>query len=270
MPSGPNADAHVKTIVFLLFGFAIALLAGGYLINRSGFSFGGLQHTIAARESQAVLEDITDLDQIDEALRRHPSNRLLQIVAKATSVEARTGAAIEQLSMTTEPPLIWNKIDVASASRSDLEALRRDLKAAEGKVGIAQPRFIDLMKSGRSDVETYAAAHADRDAVSKLLEAVDKRHAKITANFLMLLSARSDFYRAYEKCIAVLVGEYGSFRVVNGQFVFPFEESVVRYNNAASEMTAAAKRVAEQEEERRQLMRPQLESWLPFVGRRVN
>jgi len=59
----------------------------------------------------------------------------------------------------------------------------------------------------------------------------------------MMLSARADYYRAYENYVALLVAEFGSYKVVNGQFIFPLQRTVDRYNVAAHAMAIAAKRV---------------------------
>ena len=54
--------------------------------------------------------------------------------------------------------------------------------------------------------------------------------------------------------------------MANGQFIFPFQRTAERYNVAANAMTAAAKRVAELEEERKTLMQSQLAGWEQFVS----
>ena len=81
-----------------------------------------------------------------------------------------------------------------------------------------------------------------------------------------MLLARADFYRAYEKYVAVLVGEFGVYKVVNGQFIFPFQVTVNRYNVAVQAMTAAAKRVAELEQERKGLWKSQQLRWVQFIN----
>src|SRR5882672_2379979 len=63
--------------------------------------------------------------QIDEALRRHRSNKILQMIAMATKAANETSAAIEKLSNEAEPPALSNDIDLSTASRSHLEDLRR-------------------------------------------------------------------------------------------------------------------------------------------------
>jgi hypothetical protein len=202
--------------------------------------------------------------QIDEALRRHRSNKILQMIAMATKAANETSAAIEKLSNEAEPPALSKDINLSTASRSDLEDLRRDLKAAEAKATTLMPGVIALIKAERDRVETYALSlHAGKDIVGRFLDDVDKRHAETTSR---MLSARADYYRAYEDYVAVLAGEFGAYKVVNGQFIFPLQRTVDRYNAAAQAMTVAAKRLAELQEERRQLMQSQQQRWEQFVN----
>src|SRR5712664_2324823 len=107
--------------------------------------------------------------QIDEALRRHRSNKILQMIAMATKAANETSAAIEKLSNEAEPPALSKDINLSTASRSDLEDLRRDLKAAEAKATTLMPGVIALIKAERDRVETYALSlHAGRDIVGRL------------------------------------------------------------------------------------------------------
>jgi hypothetical protein len=80
-----------------------------------------------------------------------------------------------------------------------------------------------------------------------------------------MLLARAEFYRAYEKYVAVPVGEFGAYKVANGQFIFPLQRTAERYNAAAVAMTAAAKRLNELDNERRQMAQSQQERWQQFV-----
>ncbi len=53
---------------------------------------------------------------------------------------------------------------------------------------------------------------------------------------------------------------------MNGEFIFPFQHIVDRYNAAADAMTVAAKRVADLEEERKKQLQSQQEAWLQLVN----
>jgi hypothetical protein len=63
----------------------------------------------------------------------------------------------------------------------------------------------------------------------------------------------------------MLEGELGGFRIVNGEFIFPLQRTVDRYNAAAQAMTSAAKRVAESEEERKNVTQSQREGWIQLA-----
>ncbi len=263
MPSDLNANTRVRVAFSFLFVFIIVFSVGAYFVA----DLGKLQESIAARESNAALQGITDPRQIDEALRQHPSNKFLQMMAMATKAANETDAAIEKLSNGVEPPAISKDVNLGAASRSDLEALRRDLKTAEANATTFMPRCIALLKTERDNVEKYALSlHVEKDTISRLLDNIDKRHAEITAFTSRMSLARADFYRAYENYVAVLVGEFGAYKVVNGEFIFPLQRTVDRYNVAARAMTVAAKRVAELEEEKNSLLKSQQEGWEQLVN----
>jgi hypothetical protein len=263
----PPLDQKAKTrarIAFLfLFVFVIALSVGAYFLT----NLGTLRESIAARERQTALQGITDAKQIDEALRRHPSNRILQMIARATKAANETDVAVETLSNEIEPPALAKEINLAKASRSDLEALRRDLKVAEANATALMPRYAALIKAERDQLEAYALSlRADKDTVGRFLDGVDRRHAEAAALTSKLLSARADYYHAYESYVAVLAGEFGTYEVVAGKFIFPLQRTVDRYNVAANAMAAAAQRVAELQEERTKLMQSQQDGWEQFVN----
>jgi hypothetical protein len=189
------------------------------------------------------------------------------MIAMATKATNETDAAIGKLSNEIESPAISSDNNLGAASRSDLEALRRDLKTAEANATAFMPRYIALLKTERDSVEKYALSlHLGKDTTGRLLDNIDKRHAEITAFASRMLLARADFYRAYENYVAVLVGEFGAYKVVNGQFIFPFQRTVDRYNAAASAMTVASTRVAELEQERERLLKSQQQAWEQFVN----
>lgn len=243
--------------------FVIMLSVGAYFITH----LGKIQQSNAARESLAALQGATDPEQIDEALRRHPQNKLLQMIAMATKAANETSAAAERLLNDVEPPGILKNINLATASRGDLEALRRDLKAAEANATLFMPRYVALVKTERDKVGTYALSlHTDKDTVGRFLDGVDKQHAKATALASGMSSARADYYRAYDSYVAVLAGEFGAYKVVDGQFIFPLQRTVDRYNVAAHAMTAATKQIAELEEERKALPQSQQEEWKRLVN----
>jgi hypothetical protein len=260
MPSDPNSKTRV-VIAFL--SLIIIFSVGAYFVG----DLVKLQESIAARDSRTALQGITDPGQIDEALRQQPQNRLLQLMAMATKAANETNAAVEKLSSEIEPPAIAKTNNLGGASRSDLEALFRDSKAAEANATTFLPRYVALLKTERDNVEKYARSlDVGKNAVGKLLDNVDRRHAEITAFISRMLPARAESYRAYQNYVALLVAAFGSYKVVNGQLIFPFQRDVDRYNVAANAMTAAAKRVADLDEERKSLLKSQQERWSRFVS----
>lgn len=253
-PLDRHARTRVRIAFLLLIVSVVAVSVGAHFIT----NLGKLQESIAGRESRTTMQGITDPRQIDEELRRHPSNRMLQLTATARKAAIETGAATEKLLGEIEPPALSKEINLGTASRSDLESLRRDLKMAEANAAAVMPRYIVLLKTERDKVETYAlASHVEKDIVARVLDALDRRHAKITAVTSEMLSARSDYYRAYGGYVAVLIGEFGTYKVENGQFIFPLQRTVDRYSVAAHAMTVAARHVAELEQARKALLQSQ-------------
>ena len=125
------------------------------------------------------MRDITDVSQVEEVFKKHPSNKFLQVVAMATRAADATGVASEKLSNEVAPPSASKDFNFGAASRADLEALRRDLKTAQANAAAFMPRFAALLKKERDEVKTSALA-MDGDTATALLDAVDKRHADST------------------------------------------------------------------------------------------
>lgn len=65
--------------------------------------------------------------------------------------------------------------------------------------------------------------------------------------------------------MALLIREFGVYKVANGQFIFPFQSTADGYNRAATAMTAAANRAAELEDEGKSLRQSQFAKWKTFV-----
>jgi hypothetical protein len=261
--SGSNSRVRIAIAFIFLLLSVIVLSFGAYFVVH----LGKLQEGIAAREAQTELQGIAGPEQIDEVLRRHPSNKFLQLMAMATKAARETRAATEKLSGEIEPPALSKEINPGTAGRGDLEALRSTLKTAEANATTSLPRYVALFKTERDRIENDARSlNFEKDTIRAYLEGVDKRHAKTLALVSGLLSARADYYRAYQNYIVVLIGEFGTYKVVNGQFIFPFQRAADRYNAAANAMTSAAKRVADLEEERKTLAQSQQEEWEQLVN----
>jgi hypothetical protein len=262
MRSAQNARWRMLAAFTFLF---VCLGGGAYFVPEVI----GLQERASLRENLAALQGISDPAQIEAALGQHPANKMLRLMSMATRTAEETAAAADKLSAEIEPPSISATIDFGKASRDDLEALRNDLKTAQANATAAMPRYVAVFKAERDSVEKYARSlHPGGDIIAKLFAGIDKRHAQAIELVSRQLSARADFYRAYEKYVALLAGEFGSYKVVDGRLVFPLQRTVERYNSAASAMTAAAKRIADLEEEAKSLKPPLQEEWQQFVNAR--
>jgi len=77
--------------------------------------------------------------------------------------------------------------------------------------------------------------------------------------------ARYDFYRAYGNCLTFLIGQYGTYNVLNGKFNFPQQLVTDQYNAVASALDSATKHVTELEAERKSLIQSHQEQWERFV-----
>ncbi|WP_161491953.1 hypothetical protein [Bradyrhizobium centrolobii] len=175
-------------------------------------------------------------------------------------------AAAERLLDEAAPRHFSKLADVGSASRNDLDALRRDLNAAQANVATLATRYDALLKSARDKVENDARSlNAGDERLSEFLAMIDEQHAAWTALTAKLLAARADYYNAYEKCVALLVREFGIYKVANGQFVFPFQSTANSYNRTATAMLDAAKRNSELDSERTSLRQSELSRWKVFV-----
>jgi hypothetical protein len=258
MPSDPKTKWRVRIAFLSLF---VVFAVGAWFVA----DLGKLQENISTRESRQAVQDITDVGQIEEVFRKHSSSKFLQVIALATRAADETAAAAEKLLNEVAPPAAAREFDFGAASRADLESLGRDLKTAQANAAAFMPRFAALLKSERDSVKTSALWNLNGDTASALLDNIDKRHAEMTDLMSRLVSARGDFYRAYENYVAVLIGEFGNYKVVGGQLIFPNQRAVERYNVAANGMTAAAKRVAELQEERKTLVKAGQQRWVQFV-----
>lgn len=257
-------DRKARTRTWVAFALLFVILGvGGYF----AVNFNNLRDRVGAIQTQTALQEIGGAIEFDAALKAHPQNRVLLTIDKASKAAQETSLAADKLLGEIEPPSLSRTIDYAKASRGDLDALRADLKAAEAKAAAFAAQYLALLKAERDEVERFARSlNVGKDALGQILNNLDKRRAAAASVMSKVSSARADFYRAYEKYVAILEGEIGGFRIVNGEFIFPLQRTVDRYNAAAQGMTAAAKRVAESEEDRKNLTQSQREGWLQLAG----
>jgi hypothetical protein len=158
---------------------------------------------------------------------------------------------------------------LVTASRREIEVLRRDLKTAETNAAIFMSRYVSLLKAERDKVEMFALSlSVDKGTVGSFLKGVDARQAKYTDFTSKVILARLEFYRAYQDYVAVLLEEYGAYNVVNGKFSFSLQRTADRFNVAADAMNAAAKRLSESEAERKKIDQLQQDKWDQFVKRK--
>jgi hypothetical protein len=257
--SDRESKSRVRLVALILFVLAVIVSVAAYQIG----DLGKLQERLSFREGQAALQAITDPKEVDEALKQYPSNKYLKLVALAASVVAETDAASEKLLNDIVPPSVSGDINPNAASRSDLEALSRDLKTAETSVTTAMPRYVALLKAEREKMENGARSlHPEKDVLNRFMDGVDKWQAETADLVSKTLSARGDYYRTYGKCVTLLLGEFAYYNVANGRIIFTAQSSADRYNAAASAVTPAVKRITELKEERKALMQSQLKRWL--------
>lgn len=259
-----NGRIRIVVAFFSFFVFTILLSYGAYIL--SGFWKAAI--TSVAREHPKTIQNAVGLNipNTNESAGRPSSNKRLQLLGIATRASDETAAAAETLFQEIEPRSIRKGNDLGTANREELEVLRGALETAATNAATVMPRYLALLKSERASVENYARSlNAEKDFTTKLLGEIDKQHAELAGMTSQVLTARADFYRTYETYVALLVGEFGGYKAVNGQFIFPNQRTVDRYNIAAHAMAVAGKRVGELEQERRRLVQLQQEQWRQFV-----
>lgn len=255
-----------RATLLLLCIFVIACLGAVYFVG----DLAKYQEIISAKESQAALRGVNDPQQIDQALKQFPSNNILKLVALANKESTEIDAATQRLLSEVEPKRLAKQIDLGASSSSDLDALRQDLKIAESNAATLQPRYIALIKAERDKVENDARSiKVGNNTIAKFMAMIDEQDAEMTDLISKVSAARAEYYSAYEKCAALLVREFGIYKVENGQFVFPFQYSADSYNRAAAAMAAATKRIAELENERATLGQSRLNRWKTFADRQT-
>jgi hypothetical protein len=228
---------------------------------------GNYQQRISTQEGHAALQGISDPSQIESALKQYPSNSILRLMSKAIKITNDTKAAIDQLSAQIEPARVSKEPNFGATTRDELDSFRRDLKTAEANARAFLPRYAAIFKAERAGIEAATVSlRVPKETASQVLDGVAQRHAKALDAISRTLSARADYYNAYDRYIAFLSSELGSFKVVAGQFIFPLQRTVERYNTAAQAMTSAAKHVAELETEMKKQEKPLPEEWMQLTG----
>lgn len=260
MSSNPISSARVP--IAFLFLFALLGVGSYFATDLSRF-----QERVATEEDREILRGIANPGQLEDALRQHPSNNILRLMARATKAADDARSAIDRLSAQIEPAALSKGIDFSSASRNDFDAFRSGLRTAEANATSFLPRYVTVFKIEHDQVESAARSlHVPKDFSGKVLDGLAQRQAKALNAISVILPARADYYRAYEKYLALLSSELGSFKVVNGQFIFPLQRTVERYNAASGAMTAAARRVTGLETDMKKQNQPLPEEWTQLTG----
>lgn len=258
------SDRKSKALAILLACVIVVVCFGTlYLVG----DLARFQEADVLRESRTALSGVTDPGQLDQVLRRHPSSRLLKLIKLANRDSMEIDAAASGLLGEAEPGELWGRMDKAVSSRADLEALGRDLKAAEGNAAALETRYDNLVKAVRDKVEHEASALEGRnDTHAKFMAMIDEQHAGMKAIVAKIAASRLAYFGAYEKCVGSLAQQFGAVKVVNGRFIFPVQSQADSYNGAVAAMAAAAKRMPELETERTGLRQSQLGKWKDFAG----
>lgn len=232
-------------------------------------NFNKLQRSSELQETKIALQKIASPADIADAVKRYPSNTFLQMMAVANDAATETNAAVEKLSDEIEPPTLSKDVELITANKKELEALRGDLKIAVSNTAAFMSRYGSLLKTEREKVENFAKSrNVERELIASFLGGIDKRHATSKEFISKLTLARYEFYSAYENYVAILLEDYGSYSAVDGKFTFKLQRTADRFNAAASAMNAAAKRMNELEAERKKLAQSQQAKWEEFVNRK--
>ena len=92
-----------------------------------------------------------------------------------------TDAAARKLLAEADPASLAKPAGLTAASRADLDALRGNLKIAEGNAAAFKPRFIALVKAKRDETEKEARLlGAGSDTLAKFMAVIDAQHADIS------------------------------------------------------------------------------------------
>jgi hypothetical protein len=225
------------------------------------------QEAFSVEEGQAALRGINDLEQLDQVLKRYSSNTILKMVALAKRDFIEIDIVTRGLLTEAEPRELWKQADLGASSRSDLEALGHNLKTAESNAKTLESRYLSLVKGERDKVEHDASVLAGRtNTLAKFMAMIDEQHADMKSLISRISAERLEYSAAYEKCVALLMGEFGLYKVVNGQIIFQLQPTVDSFNEAAAKMAAAASRLEQLDGERTTLKQSQLDRWKNLVS----
>ena len=259
-----TSTSRVALLLCIFCAFAIICFGLIYFVG----DLAKYQEVISARETQAILRGVNDPEQLDQALKQFPSNGTLKLLALANRHSVEIDAAIGKRLNDAVPATLSKPIDLTASRRGDLDAVLRDLKIAAGNAAAVQAGTVALIRAERDKVEKEARLlKVGNEPIARFMAMIDEQDKDMTALVSKVLAARVDYYGAYQKCVELLVREFGTYRIEGGQFVFPFQPAADSYNRAAAAMDAAAKRTAELEEARAAMKQSQFGKWKAFADR---
>jgi hypothetical protein len=256
-------DRKSKALAILL-GCIIAVVCFGTLYFVGDLA--RFQNANDVSEGQVALRDLKDPAQLEQLLKRHPSNGILKLVALANKDSIEIDAAALGLLREADPGELSKRINEGLSGRGDLVALGRDLKAAEDNATGLQSRYDILIKAVHDGIAHDAGALAGGTNNSATFMAmIDAQHADMKALIAKISAARLDYFRAYEKCVALLASENG-IKVVDGRITFRLQAQADSYNEAAAATAASASRLTDLETERTALRQSLFDRWKHWAG----
>jgi hypothetical protein len=259
------SDRKSKVLVIFILCVVMTLSFGSlYFVG----NLARFQDAISLREGQAALGKVNDPEQLDQVLKQYPSNKILKMVALAKWDSVEMDSLTRGFLTEAEPRDLWKQSDLGASSRVDLEALGHDLKIAESNAKTLESRYLPLVKAERDKVEHDASMLVGRtNALVKFMAMIDEQHVGMKSLISRISAERLEYIAAYEKCVAVLMREFGRYKVVNGQIIFQLQPTADSYNEAAVKMAAAASRLEELGAERTTLKQFQLDRWKDLDSR---
>ena len=225
------------------------------------------QEATSVSEGEAALRSVSDPEQLDQVLRRYPSNKFLKMVALAKRDSVEMDIVTRGLLTEAEPRDLWKQTDLGGSSRSELEALGHELKTADSDAKALESRYLPLVKAERDKIEHDARVLERRaDTLAKFMAMIDEQHSDMTSLISRISAERLEYTAAYEKCVALLVREFGLYKLVNGQIIFQLQPTADSYNHAAAKMAAASGRLVELDVERTKLKQSRFDRWKNLVA----
>lgn len=258
------ADRKSRWLAIALFvAIAIFCLVPLYYVG----NLARFQKDNDVRENRAALRDLKNPEQLDQLLKRFPTNGILKLIALANTDAIEIDAAALGLLKEVDPGELSKRVNKGLSGRSDLAALGRDLKAAEDNAAGLASRYDTLVKPVRDGIGYDAAAlDGSTNTSAKFMAMIDAQHAEMKALIARISAARLEYFRAYEKCVALLAQGNDATGGDNGPITFRLQAQADSYNVAAAATASIAKRLTDLEAERTGFRQSQLERWKSWAG----